>query len=135
VRLSSIALAFCTLLALAPPAEAGQLTTWQMSGDGRRLSFKTNGSVQPKAMLLFAPTRLVIDLPGTTFPRPTVTQNLSGYYNSLRVGQFDETTTRLVLEVRTGYTLNPRQISFTGYNPIDWAVDLPSPIAGTVPSL
>ncbi len=135
MRLSSIALAFCTLLALVPPAEAGQLTTWQMSNDGRRLSFKTDGSVQPKAMLLFSPTRLVIDLPGTTFPRPTVTQNLSGYYNTLRVGQFDGNTTRLVLEVRTGYTLNPRQISFTGYNPIDWAVDLPSPIIGTVPSL
>jgi N-acetylmuramoyl-L-alanine amidase len=135
VRLSSIALTFFALLAFVPSAEAGQLTTWQMSNDGRRLSFKTDGSVQPKAMLLFAPTRLVIDLPGTTFPRPTVTQNLSGYYNTLRVGQFDASTTRLVLEVRSGYTLNPRQISFTGYNPIDWAVDLPNPTVGTIPPL
>ncbi len=134
MRLSSIALAFCALLAVVPPASAGQLTNWQMSGDGKKLSFKTDGGVQPRATLLFSPTRLVIDLPGTVFPRPTVTQTLSGYYNTLRVGQFDPSTTRLVLEVRAGYTLNPKQISFTGYNPIDWLVDLPNPIAGNIPS-
>jgi N-acetylmuramoyl-L-alanine amidase len=135
VRFSAIALACCSLLAIVSPADAGQLTTWQMSSDGRRLSFKTDAGVQPKAMLLFSPTRLIIDLPGTTFPRKTVTQNLTGYYNTLRVGQFDATTTRLVLEVRQGYTLNPRQINFTGYNPIDWVVDLPNPVIGTTPAL
>jgi N-acetylmuramoyl-L-alanine amidase len=135
VRFSSVALALCTLLAGISPAYAGKLTAWQISNDGRRLSFKTDAAVQPKAMLLFSPTRLIIDLPGTTLPRPTVTQNLTGYYNTLRVGQFDATTTRLVLEVRQGYTLNPKQITFTGYNPIDWVVDLPSPIVGTTPAL
>jgi N-acetylmuramoyl-L-alanine amidase len=134
VRLSPIALAFFAPLAIAPPADAGQLTEWQMSGDGKKLSFKTNGGVQPRATLLFSPTRLVIDLPGTVFPKPTVTQTLSGYYNTLRVGQFDSSTTRLVLEVRAGYTLNPKQISFTGYNPIDWLVDLPNPVVGNIPS-
>ena len=134
MKLFSIVLACCALLAVVPPADAGQLTTWQMSGDGKKLSFKTDAGVQPRAILLFSPTRLVIDLPGTIFPRPTVTQTLSGYYNTLRVGQFDATTTRLVLEVRAGYTLNPRQISFTGYNPIDWLVDLPNPLVGNIPS-
>jgi N-acetylmuramoyl-L-alanine amidase len=121
------------MLTLAPSAAAGRLQTWQMSSDGRRLSFRTDGGVQPKAMLLFSPTRLVIDLPGTTFPRQTVTQRLSGLYNTLRVGQFDASTTRLVLEVRQGYTLNPKQIVFTGYNPINWAVDLPTPTPGAGP--
>jgi hypothetical protein len=36
-----------------------------------------------------------------------------------------------VLEVKQGYTLNPKQISFTGYNPIDWSVDLPNPSLGS----
>jgi N-acetylmuramoyl-L-alanine amidase len=135
VRLSSLALAICTILTLASSAAAGRLQTWQMSSDGRRLSFRTDGGVQPKAMLLFSPTRLVIDLPGTTFPRQTVTQRLSGFYNTLRVGQFDASTTRLVLEVRQGYTLNPKQIVFTGYNPVEWAVDLPTPTQGAGPSL
>lgn len=121
-------------LILASSAQAGQLRTWQLSGDGKRLSFRTDGRVQPKALLLFAPTRLVIDLPATTFPRRTITQKLSGYYNTLRVGQLDSNTTRLVLEVRQGYTLNPKQISFTGLNPIDWIVDIPNPTVGKIPN-
>ncbi len=122
-------------LTLAPSAQAGQLKTWQLSSDGKRLSFKTDGRVQPKALLLFAPTRLVIDLPATTFPRRTITQKLSGYYSTLRVGQVNSNTTRLVLEVRQGYTLNPKQISFTGLNPIDWIVDIPNPTVGKIPNL
>lgn len=128
-------LSLLTPLMLPLPAPAGQLKTWQLSSDGKRLSFKTDGRVQPKALLLFTPTRLVIDLPATTFPRRTITQKLSGYYNTLRVGQVNKNTTRMVLEVRRGYTLNPRQINFTGLNPIDWIVDIPSPIAGKSPNL
>lgn len=123
------------VLAAAPAAMAGQLQTWQFSSDGRRLSFRTDAGVQPRAMLLFNPTRLIVDLPGITFRRPTVTQRLTGFYNTLRVGQFDATTTRLVLEVKQGYTLNHRQINFTGYNPIEWVVDLPSPTLGNGPPL
>jgi N-acetylmuramoyl-L-alanine amidase len=131
VKFSPIVFAVSAIVMFAPVAEAGQLQTWQLSGDGRKLSFRTDSGVQPKAMLLFGPTRLVIDLPGITFPRPTITQRLSGFYNTLRVGQFDASTTRLVLEVKQGYTLNPKQISFTGYNPIDWSVDLPNPSLGS----
>jgi N-acetylmuramoyl-L-alanine amidase len=133
--MTSIPVAVCALFLSASVAQAGQLTDWQFSSDGRKLSFKTDEGVQPKALLLFAPTRLVIDLPGIGFNRPTITQKLSGYFNTLRVGQFDSATTRLVLEVRPGYTLNPKQISFTGYNPIDWTVDIPNPILGTTPNL
>jgi N-acetylmuramoyl-L-alanine amidase len=130
VKFVPIVFAISTIVMFAPVAEAAQLQTWQFSSDGRKLSFRTDGGVQPRAMLLFAPTRLVIDLPGITFPRPTITQRLSGFYNTLRIGQFDANTTRLVLEVKQGYTLNPKQINFTGYNPIDWSVDLPSPSLG-----
>lgn len=135
MKIIPISVAICTLLLSASVAQAGQLTTWQFSRDGRKLSFKTNQAVQPKALLLFEPTRLVIDLPGTTHRGPTVTQQLSGYFTTLRVGQFDENTARLVLEVRTGYTLNPKQIKFTGYNPIDWSVDIPNPTLGSTPNL
>jgi N-acetylmuramoyl-L-alanine amidase len=135
VRLPFIIVAICGLFLPILPADAGQLKTWQLSGNGRKLSFRTDGGVQPRATLLFSPTRLVIDLPATSFPRPTITQKLSGYYTTLRVGQFDGNTTRLVLEVRQGYTLNPKQISFTGLNPIDWVVDIPNPTVGNTPNL
>ncbi len=114
------------LIMLTSSAQASQLTTWQLSSNGRRLSFKTNGGVQPKALLLFSPTRLIIDLPATTFPRRTTVQKLSGYFSTLRVGQFKGNTTRLVLEMRRGYTLNPRQIRFTGLSPVNWIVDIPN---------
>jgi N-acetylmuramoyl-L-alanine amidase len=122
-----LAAAVYTLTMLTSSAQAGQLTTWQMSSDSRRLLFKTNGGVQPKALLLSSPTRLVIDLPATTFPRRTITQKLSGCYSTLRVGQFKGGTTRMVLEMRRGYQLNPRQIRFTGLSSIHWIVDIPIP--------
>jgi N-acetylmuramoyl-L-alanine amidase len=120
----------------AMPAWAGQLKVWRFIPSNNRLEFKTDGAVQPKAVMLFNPTRLVVDLPGISFNKPTLTQRLSGYFRSLRVGQFDSSTTRLVLELQPGYTLNPQRVKFTGENPIDWYVDLPIPErVSTLPSL
>lgn len=118
------------------PAWAGQLTSWKFDPSRNRLDFKTDAGVQPKAVMLFNPTRLIIDLPGISLKKPTVTQRLSGYFRSLRVGQFDDNTARLVLELQPGFTLNPRLVKFTGTNPIDWYVDIPVPTRlSTLPSL
>ncbi len=128
------AVSFCLL---AVPASAGQLATWKFDPARNRLDFKTDAGVQPKAVLLFNPTRLVIDLPGISFPKSTITQKLTGNFRSLRVGQFDGGTARLVLELQPGYTLNPKQVKFTGENPIDWYVNIPVPERGstTLPTL
>jgi N-acetylmuramoyl-L-alanine amidase len=122
---------------LAVPASAGQLASWKFDAGRNRLDFKTDAGVQPKAVLLFNPTRLVIDLPGISFPKSTITQKLTGNFRSLRVGQFDGGTARLVLELQPGYTLNPKQVRFTGENPIDWYVSIPVPERGstTLPTL
>jgi N-acetylmuramoyl-L-alanine amidase len=121
---------------LAVPADAGQLASWKFDPIRNRLDFKTDAGVQPKAVMLFNPTRLVVDLPGITFPKPTITQKLTGNFRSLRIGQFDETTTRIVLELQPGYTLNPKRVQFTGEDPINWYVTIPIPERGaTIPSL
>ncbi len=122
---------------LAIPADAGQLASWKFDPTKNRLDFKTDAGVQPKAVLLFNPTRLVIDLPGISFPKSTITQKLTGNFRSLRVGQFDGGTARLVLELQPGYTLNPKRVQFTGENPIDWYVNIPVPERGstTLPTL
>ena len=122
---------------LAIPADAGQLASWKFDPSRNRLDFKTDAGVQPKAVLLFNPTRLVIDLPGISFPKSTITQKLTGNFRSLRVGQFDGGTARLVLELQPGYTLNPKRVQFTGENPIDWYVNIPVPERGstTLPTL
>jgi Trypsin-like peptidase domain/AMIN domain len=106
---------------------SGQLEFWKFDPSQNRLYFKTTAGVQPKAVLLYNPTRLVIDLPGIGFSRPVIIERLTGNYRSLRVGQFDNTTTRLVLELRDGMTFNPKRVQFTGTNPIDWYVSLPDP--------
>ena len=112
---------------LSSPANGARLQSWRFNANNNRLDFSTDGAVQPKAQLIFNPTRLVIDLPGTTVERPTVTQSISGAIRSLRVGQLDNQTTRLVMELNPGYTLDPTQVQFRGASPNQWTVQLPTP--------
>lgn len=116
-----------SLVLLSSPAEAGRLQSWQFDANQNRLVFTTDEGVQPRARLLFNPTRLVIDLPGTTFDRRSVNQSLGGAIRSLRVGRLDRRTTRLVIELNPGYTLDPQQVIFRGVSPRQWVVQLPAP--------
>jgi len=118
---------FLSLLLLSSPAIAAKLQSWRFDTQRNLLVFTTDGNVQPKAQLLFNPTRLVIDLPGTTQGR-TINQQGGGLIRSVRVGQVDEKTTRLVIELVDGYTLDPQQIQFRGVSPRQWVVQLPTPI-------
>jgi N-acetylmuramoyl-L-alanine amidase len=116
-----------SVLVCAMPAYAGKITSWRFDTAQKRLSFTTNAGVQPKAHLISNPTRLVIDLPGTELGRPTVRQQFRGIFSSLRIGQSDNQTTRIVLELQSGYGLNPQGIVFRGASPIQWSVQLPNP--------
>ena len=111
----------------ALPASAAKLLSWRINAAQNRLVFRTDSGVQPKAILLANPTRLIIDLPGISFKHSTVTQPLKGAIHSLRVGQFDETTTRLVIELNPGYTLDPKQVLVRGSTPVEWLVQIPTP--------
>lgn len=99
---------------LSSPAEAAKLKSWHFDAKQNRLELKTDAKVQPTAQLIFNPTRLVIDLPGTTLERTTVKQEVGGAIRSLRVGQFDDQTTRVVIELSPGYRLDPQQVKFSG---------------------
>lgn len=116
-----------SLFLVTSPAFAAKLVSWRFDANQNRLDFRTDDGVQPKAQLLANPSRLVIDLPGTTFGRPTVTQQLAGALRSLRVGQFEGNVTRLVIELDPGYTLDPEQVVFQGASPSQWSVQLPKP--------
>ena len=123
---------FLSVFLLAGAAEAARLQSWRFDASENRLYITTDGGVQPKAQLIFNPTRLVIDLPGTSLGRPSVSKPLSGAIESVRVGQFDADTTRIVVEIRDGFTLDPQQVKFRGISPSEWTVDLPTPMrAGT----
>lgn len=108
-------------------ALAGKLLFWRFDSNQNQLIFSTDQGVQPTAQLITNPTRLVIDLPGTILGRPTINENLRGVITSLRIGQFDSNTTRVVVELAPGYTLDPQQIKIKGISPTQWKVDLPNP--------
>ncbi|OUL26275.1 N-acetylmuramoyl-L-alanine amidase [Nostoc sp. 106C] len=126
---------FGTIFILSSPAFAARLESWRFDPNQNRLEINTAGAVQPKAQLIFNPTRLVIDLPQTVFGRPQVTQPVGGAIRSIRVGQFDQETTRIVVELTPGYTLDPQQVKFTGITASRWAVKLPNPKVEEVATL
>lgn len=114
------------------PAEAGRLLFWRFESSQNRLVFTTDEGVQPTAQLIANPTRLVIDLPGTSLAGRTVRDNMGGLIREIRIGQVDGQTTRIVIEVAPGYTLDPEQIKFQGASPTQWSVELPQPRRGTL---
>lgn len=120
-------LTFLALLLYASPAQAGKLLFWRFESANNRLVFNTDSRVQPTAQLVPDPTRVVIDLPGITLGRPTVNQSIGGRITGIRVAQFDSNTTRLVIELAPGYTVDPQQVKVRGISPTQWTVDLPTP--------
>ncbi|MCC5665472.1 N-acetylmuramoyl-L-alanine amidase [Nostoc sp. CHAB 5784] len=123
-----------TIFMLSSPAMAARLESWRFDANQNRLEINTLGAVQPQAQLIFNPTRLVIDLPGTTFGRPQLTQQVGGGIRSIRVGQFDTETTRIVVELTPGYTLDPKRVQFVGTTGDRWTVQLPRPEVDRVAS-
>lgn len=132
MKFYSLLLSCLAFLLVTTPAYAGKLMFWRFETNQNRLIFSTDQGVQPTAQLISNPTRLVIDLPGTVLGRPTVNENYNGAITGLRIGQFDARTTRLVIELAPGYTLDPQQIKIRGISPTQWTVDLPNPERGTL---
>lgn len=120
---------FFGVVVLASKAEAARLNYWRFDADRNQLEFTTEGGVQPKAQLIFNPTRLVIDLPGTTLGRTTKAQQVGGAVRAIRVGQLDAQTSRIVVELAEGYTIDPQQVRFQGTSSSQWTVEIPTPQA------
>ena len=104
-RLQWLLLSCVAVLLFALPAAAGRLLFWRFESNQNRLVFTTDARVQPRAQLIFNPSRIVIDLPGIILGRPGVTQAVGGTIRSVRVGQFDSQTARIVIELAPGYTV------------------------------
>ncbi|MBD1912058.1 MULTISPECIES: N-acetylmuramoyl-L-alanine amidase [unclassified Leptolyngbya] len=116
-----------SLLVSTSAAYAGTLQNWRFDSNQNRLVLVTDEGVQPRAQLIADPTRLVIDLPGIQLGQSTLRQSVSGAVREVRVGQFDASTTRIVVELSPGYTLNPEQIVIRGATPTEWSIQLPTP--------
>jgi N-acetylmuramoyl-L-alanine amidase len=123
------AIAAGATLNCASAADASQLISWQFDARENRLIFNTDAGVQPHAKLIANPDRLVIDLPGTRLGRGTMNRNIGGAIASIRAGQFQAHTARLVVEFAEGYTIDPQQVKFMARTPNQWIAQLPHPIA------
>ena len=115
------------ILMLSSTASAARLKYWHFDESQNQLQFDTDETVQPKAQLIFNPTRLVIDLPGTYLERPNVTESFNGAIRGLRIGQVEENVTRIVIDVSPGYTLDPQQVKVRPDAGGRWTVQLPRP--------
>lgn len=112
---------------LSAPAQADVLQSWQFDTRQSQLTFSTDEGVVPIAQLVPNPTRIVIDLPGIRLGRPKVTQAVGGAVQTLRIGQFNAQTTRLVVELAPGYTVDANQVKVQADSPTRWSVKLPTP--------
>lgn len=128
-RLSGLLLSLFSILLFCSPGAAAKLEEWGFDLNRKRIQITTSGAVQPRAQLIANPTRLVIDLPGITLGYSSVNRLIrEAGIESIRVGQFDPQTTRLVIELSPGYTLNPDRVQFQADSDRDWTVSLPDPI-------
>ncbi|RMH63573.1 MAG: N-acetylmuramoyl-L-alanine amidase, partial [Cyanobacteria bacterium J003] len=112
---------------MAQPATARDLQLWRLNPATNQLEIRTERAVQPRAELVYNPTRLVIDLPGVVLGSPPISQNYGGAIRQVRVAQFDPQTTRIVVEYAAGFTIDPQQVRFRGVTANNWLVQLPTP--------
>ncbi len=120
---------FLLILLWSSHAEAARLLSWRFEPNQNQLSFSTDGGVQPAALMLSNPARLVIDLPGTSRGGIAPNQFVGGLIREVRVGQYNAQTTRIVVELAAGYTIDPRQVVFQPNGSNQWLVRLPQPTA------
>ena len=118
---------FIGVFLFCSPAWAGKIVDWEFEPEDKNLVFKTDEGVQPKAELLSNPTRLVIDLPGTVLDRETIKEEYQGPIRGFRIGQPEPGTSRIVVELAPGYTIDADEIEFDDVSPTHWEIELPQP--------
>lgn len=115
-------------LGLSDPAWAGKLIYWKFNTALGRVELITDDGVQPTAMLLANPARVVIDLPNTSVAKSKqrIRKNLTKYVREVRVKQFDRETTRFVIELAPQVTVAPSDVKVRNLSPSRWFVQLPN---------
>ncbi len=117
----------CGMFLSCLPAEAAQLKFWRFDQAQNRLEFTTDEEIRPRVQLIPNPTRLVVDLPGIVLGQRTLKRTLGSQFRSVRLGQVDAQTARIVVELDPAYTLDPQQVKVEGSSPTNWSIDLPTP--------
>ncbi|MGK7939854.1 MAG: N-acetylmuramoyl-L-alanine amidase [Crocosphaera sp.] len=124
-RLKSILWGLIASQAVGVTVEANDLEYWDFDVRQNRVEIVTEDGVRPKASMIANPTRLIIDLPGVNLGKPSVSQDdISGYVEEVRVGQFNPYTTRIVVELGDEYSMRPWEVKVRSLAPNRWYVQL-----------
>ncbi len=105
--------------------DANDLEYWDFDVRQNRVEIVTEEGIRPKASMIANPTRLIIDLPGVNLRKPSISQdNISGYVEEVRVGQFNPYTTRIVVELGQQFSMRPWEVKVRSLAPNRWYVQL-----------
>jgi murein DD-endopeptidase MepM/ murein hydrolase activator NlpD len=120
---------FASWAIATPIAQASRLETFVYDLNDSKIEFSLNNDIEPKGTVISNPTRIVIDLPGIVYQGPTLKRRIGRGVQSLRVGQVDANTTRMVIEIAPDVQLNPQDLRLKSKQPGHWTMQLPQNIA------
>ncbi|MEO0852303.1 MAG: AMIN domain-containing protein, partial [Cyanobacteria bacterium J06648_11] len=109
----------------APAAQAqaqNKLRSHTFNSSLNHLIINTTGAVTPKMGVVDTPTRIVVDLPNTVWGRPEKMLRYTGSVKSVRISQFNPTTTRFVLDIAPGVKVRPNDVVLENSAPNAWVV-------------
>ena len=84
-----------------------KLENWRFYPEAQQLEVMLSGSSQPRYFYLSQPPRIVVDLPDTKLGYVPTQQSFYGTIPSIRVSQFDENVTRIVMDLAPGVFFDP----------------------------
>ncbi len=126
MRLRFFLLSVISIVLLSTPTKAANLQSWHFDTAKNQLDLTTDSGVIPRAFLINNPTRLVIDLPGTHIDDNTIHESFGSAVREIRIGKVDSKTTRLVIELAPGYTVDSKNLLFKGDSSSHWVVKFSS---------
>lgn len=102
----------CALVAPTPMARAQtpELRSWEYDPYTHELQVTVPPGVTPQYFVLTEPTRVVLDVSNSDIGLQPIEQNYTGMVRQIRVAQFELGTTRFVMELSPGVTLEPSQL-------------------------
>ncbi len=113
------------LVAIASPAQAGNLTNWRFDPATNQLEVSLTVGITPSYSRPDRPSRIVMDLPNTQLGKVATQQTYSGAVKQIRVSQLANVT-RIVLDLSPGVLLKPEQVQLQQLSPVGRPGFLPS---------
>jgi N-acetylmuramoyl-L-alanine amidase len=117
---SLVSILLTTLVLNAGQVLAGKLTQWSYNQEQNQLEFTLEKTTTPNYFILQDPVRIVIDLPDTELGNVKTKENYTGRVREIRLSQFGEGVTRLVMELSSEVKLTPEQITLEKRGENSW---------------